>query len=37
VLDAGPGGTEPTSVIDLTLNPPTVVRRGAGDTAAFER
>jgi tRNA A37 threonylcarbamoyladenosine synthetase subunit TsaC/SUA5/YrdC len=24
-------------VIDLTMNPPTIVRRGAGDTAPFER
>ncbi len=37
VLDAGPGGTEPTSVVDLTTNPPTVVRRGAGDISFFER
>ncbi len=37
VLDAGTGGTEPTTVIDLTLNPPTVVRRGAGDASPFER
>ena len=37
VLDAGPGGTEPTTVIDLTLNPPTIVRRGAGDVGPFER
>ena len=37
VLDAGPGGTVPTSVVDLTTNPPKVVRRGAGDTSPFER
>lgn len=37
VLDAGPGGTVPTSVVDLTTNPPTIVRRGAGDTTPFER
>jgi len=37
VLDAGPGGTEPTSVVDLTTNPPQVVRRGAGDVSFFER
>ncbi|MEP7050427.1 MAG: L-threonylcarbamoyladenylate synthase [Pseudomonadota bacterium] len=36
-LDAGPGGTEPTSVVDLTTNPPQVVRRGAGDVSFFER
>ena len=37
VLAAGPGGTVPTSVVDLTTNPPKVVRRGAGDTSMFER
>ena len=37
VLDAGPGGTDPTSVVDLTSDPPVVVRRGAGDVSAFER
>jgi tRNA threonylcarbamoyl adenosine modification protein (Sua5/YciO/YrdC/YwlC family) len=37
VLDAGPGGTDPTTVIDLTRNPPTIVRRGAGDATPFER
>jgi len=37
VLDAGPGGTIPTSVVDLTTNPPVIVRKGAGDTSAFER
>jgi tRNA A37 threonylcarbamoyladenosine synthetase subunit TsaC/SUA5/YrdC len=26
----------PTSVVDLTTNPPTVVRAGAGDVAQFE-
>ncbi len=35
VLDAGPGGTEPTSVIDLTGSVPVVVRAGAGDVSAF--
>jgi len=37
VLDAGPGGTEPTSVVDLTTDPPKIVRRGAGDVTPFER
>jgi len=35
VLDAGPGGTTPTSVVDLTGPTPTVVREGAGDVSAF--
>lgn len=35
VLDCGPGGTEPTTVIDLTREVPEVVRAGAGDTAPF--
>jgi len=36
VLDCGPGGTEPTTVIDLTTEQPEVIRAGAGDTAPFE-
>jgi tRNA threonylcarbamoyl adenosine modification protein (Sua5/YciO/YrdC/YwlC family) len=36
VLDAGPGGVVPSSVIDLTGASPRVVREGAGDVAAFE-
>jgi len=36
VLDAGPGGVVPTTVIDLTGPRPSVVRAGAGETAAFE-
>lgn len=35
VLDAGPGGTAPTSVIDLTGPEPRVVREGAGDVSDF--
>lgn len=35
VLDAGPGGTEPTTIVDLTGRMPKVVRAGAGDTAPF--
>ncbi|MBK7585703.1 MAG: threonylcarbamoyl-AMP synthase [Myxococcales bacterium] len=35
VLDAGPGGLQPTSVIDLTGPTPVVVREGAGDVSAF--
>lgn len=30
ILDGGPGGIEPTTVIDLTQNPPVIVRAGAG-------
>ncbi len=30
VLDGGPGGVVPTTVIDLTSQPPLVVREGAG-------
>lgn len=36
VLDGGPGGLEPTSVIDLTGEEPVVVRAGAGDVSSFE-
>jgi tRNA threonylcarbamoyl adenosine modification protein (Sua5/YciO/YrdC/YwlC family) len=36
VLDAGPGGTVPTTVVDLSGRTPKVVRAGAGDTAPFE-
>jgi tRNA threonylcarbamoyl adenosine modification protein (Sua5/YciO/YrdC/YwlC family) len=35
VLDAGPGGTEPTTVVDLTGRMPKVIRSGAGDPAPF--
>lgn len=31
ILDAGPLYEEPSSVIDLTTDPPTIVRRGSGD------
>ncbi len=36
VLDAGGGGTVPTSVIDLTGRAPVIVRAGAGDVTPFE-
>ncbi|HEY3233081.1 MAG TPA: L-threonylcarbamoyladenylate synthase [Polyangiaceae bacterium] len=36
VLDGGPGGTLPTSVVDLTGPRPRVIRAGAGDVAPFE-
>jgi tRNA threonylcarbamoyl adenosine modification protein (Sua5/YciO/YrdC/YwlC family) len=35
VLDGGAGGLVPTSVIDLTTAPPTVVREGAGPVDEF--
>lgn len=35
VLDGGPGGTQPTTVIDLTAQSPVVVREGAGDASEF--
>jgi tRNA threonylcarbamoyl adenosine modification protein (Sua5/YciO/YrdC/YwlC family) len=35
VLDGGPGGLEPTTVVDLTGQSPIVVREGAGDAAPF--
>jgi tRNA threonylcarbamoyl adenosine modification protein (Sua5/YciO/YrdC/YwlC family) len=35
VLDGGPGGLKPTSVIDLTGDTPKIVREGAGDITPF--
>jgi tRNA threonylcarbamoyl adenosine modification protein (Sua5/YciO/YrdC/YwlC family) len=35
VLDGGGGGVVPTSVIDLTTAPPTIVREGAGAVDEF--
>lgn len=35
VLDAGGGGIVPTTVVDLTTSPPTVVREGAGAIDEF--
>lgn len=35
VLDGGPGGVVPTTVLDLTEDPPIVVREGAGDIHAI--
>ena len=35
VLDGGPGGVTPTTVLDLTQDPPVVVREGAGDIEAL--
>lgn len=36
VIDGGPCGVEPTSVVDMTCQPPEVVRAGLGDTALFQ-
>ena len=36
VVDGGPGGMEPSTVIDLTGDMPVVARRGAGDPTVFE-
>jgi tRNA A37 threonylcarbamoyladenosine synthetase subunit TsaC/SUA5/YrdC len=36
VIDSGDCGTEPTTVIDFSLEKPEIVRRGAGDTSEFE-
>jgi len=33
VLDGGPCGLEPTTVVDLAVQPPTVLRAGKGDLA----
>jgi tRNA threonylcarbamoyl adenosine modification protein (Sua5/YciO/YrdC/YwlC family) len=35
VLDGGAGGITPTTVVDLTQSPPTVVRQGAGPVDEF--
>ncbi len=35
ILDGGPGGLLPTTVVDLTGDAPKVVREGAGDAAPF--
>jgi tRNA threonylcarbamoyl adenosine modification protein (Sua5/YciO/YrdC/YwlC family) len=35
VIDAGPCGTEPSTVIDLTGEAPSVVRRGGGSLEPF--
>lgn len=37
VIDGGYCGLEPTSVVDMTREPPAIVRRGLGDLADFER
>jgi len=36
VIDAGPGGLEPSTVVDLSGEAPQVLRHGAGDADVFE-
>jgi len=36
VIDCGDCGTEPTTVIDFSLDEPEILRRGAGDPSVFE-
>jgi tRNA A37 threonylcarbamoyladenosine synthetase subunit TsaC/SUA5/YrdC len=35
VVDSGEGGTEPTTVVDLSSGVPEILRAGAGDPARF--
>jgi tRNA A37 threonylcarbamoyladenosine synthetase subunit TsaC/SUA5/YrdC len=35
ILDSGPCSAQPTTVIDLALSPPTIVRRGLGDPSTL--
>jgi tRNA A37 threonylcarbamoyladenosine synthetase subunit TsaC/SUA5/YrdC len=35
VIDSGDCGTEPTTVIDFSQNPPVILRRGTGDASGF--
>jgi tRNA threonylcarbamoyl adenosine modification protein (Sua5/YciO/YrdC/YwlC family) len=36
IIDGGHCGIEPTTVVDLAVAPPLIVRRGRGDAAPFE-
>jgi tRNA A37 threonylcarbamoyladenosine synthetase subunit TsaC/SUA5/YrdC len=36
ILDAGPVGSEPSTVIDFSTPVPVIVRRGKGDLSSFE-
>jgi tRNA threonylcarbamoyl adenosine modification protein (Sua5/YciO/YrdC/YwlC family) len=36
IIDGGSCGTEPTTVVDMTRDPPEVVRQGKGDASLFE-
>jgi tRNA A37 threonylcarbamoyladenosine synthetase subunit TsaC/SUA5/YrdC len=35
IIDGGHCGIEPTTVVDLAVSPPQVVRRGRGDLTPF--
>jgi tRNA threonylcarbamoyl adenosine modification protein (Sua5/YciO/YrdC/YwlC family) len=37
IIDGGACGKRPTTVVDMTEDPPVVVREGKGETAVFER
>ena len=36
IIDGGPGGVEPSTVVDLTTGMPSVIRQGKGDPSVFE-
>jgi tRNA A37 threonylcarbamoyladenosine synthetase subunit TsaC/SUA5/YrdC len=36
IIDGGSCGTEPTTVVDMTREPPLVARSGKGDTSLFD-
>jgi tRNA threonylcarbamoyl adenosine modification protein (Sua5/YciO/YrdC/YwlC family) len=36
IIDGGSCGTEPTTVVDMTSEPPAVLRHGRGDTSLFD-
>lgn len=36
IVDGGPGGVEPSTVVDLTADVPHVLRQGKGDPSVFE-
>jgi tRNA threonylcarbamoyl adenosine modification protein (Sua5/YciO/YrdC/YwlC family) len=36
IIDGGQCGAEPTTVVDMTRDPPEVVRQGKGDSAVFQ-
>jgi len=36
IVDGGAGGMEPSTVVDMTAEPYTVVRAGLGDPSLFE-
>jgi len=35
IIDGGPCGSQPTTVVDMTQEPPLVVREGKGDSSVF--